>query len=178
MKNLKSKSISAFFWSFINTGGAQILGLLFGIILARILDPIDFGYVAIIIFFTSLANVFVDSGFSSALIRDQNAKDEDYDSVFFFSLFISIICAGILYYFAENIANYYKEPLLSVLVRIFAISPIIHALMTIQSTKITKDLNFRLKAKLSLTAMVIASITSIIMAMNNFGIWSLLVLQL
>ena len=178
MKNLKSKSISAFFWSFINTGGAQILGLLFGIILARILDPIDFGYVAIIIFCSSLANVFVDSGFSSALIRDQNAKDEDYDSVFFFSLFISIICAGILYYFAENIANYYKEPLLSVLVRIFAISPIIHALMTIQSTKITKDLNFRLKAKLSLTAMVIASITSIIMAMNNFGIWSLLVLQL
>lgn len=178
MRNLKVKPLSAFFWSFVNTGGAQLLGLTFGIILARILNPIDFGHIAIIIFFTSIANVFVDSGYSSALIRDQVTNNQDYNSVFFFSLFISIICAGILFYFAENIAIYYKEPLLKVLVRIFAISPVIHALMTIHSTKITKELNFKLKAKLSLTAMLIASISAVIMAMNDLGIWSLLVLHL
>lgn len=90
MSALKEKSITGFIWSFINTGGTQILGLMFGIILARILDPSDFGYIAIIVFFTSLSNVFVDSGFSHALIRDQNSKNIDYSSVFIFSFLVSL----------------------------------------------------------------------------------------
>lgn len=178
MATLKEKSISGFIWSFINTGGTQIVGLIFGIVLARILDPSDFGYISIIVFFTSIANVFVDSGFSHALIRDQNSKNVDYCSVFIFSFLVSLFFAALLYIFSQDIANYYDEPILAELVKVFAFSPIIHALMSIQSTKITKDLNFKLKAKLSLSAMTISSVIAIIMALNDYGIWSLLVMQI
>ena len=178
MSALKEKSITGFIWSFINTGGTQILGLMFGIILARILDPSDFGYIAIIVFFTSLSNVFVDSGFSHALIRDQNSKNIDYSSVFIFSFLVSLFFAALLYIFSQDIANYYDEPILADLAKVFAFSPIIHALMSIQSTIITKDLNFKLKAKLSLSAMTVASVIAIVLALNDYGIWSLLVMQL
>ena len=178
MSNIKEKSISAFIWSFINTGGTQILGLVFGIVLARLLDPSDFGNIAIIIFFTAIANVFVDAGLSHALIRDQACSKIDYDSVFYFGIFISIVCGILLYISAEYIAVFYDEPILEILMQVLSVSPIIYALMAINSTIITKNLDFKLKAKLSLFSIITTSLIAIWMAFNNYGIWSLLVMQI
>ena len=101
----KSKTVKYFLWSFINTGGSQLFGLIFGIFLARILSPEDFGSISIILFITLAANVFVDSGFSQALIRDQDVKKLDYDSVFYFSLFVALICATLLYSSSEFLTS-------------------------------------------------------------------------
>jgi teichuronic acid exporter len=175
---LKEKSISGFIWSFINTGGTQLLGVTVGIVLARLLEPSDFGNIALVLFFTNLANVFVDSGFSHALIREQDTSQDDYSSVFYFGLFVSLICAVLLYVYASNIAQLYNKPILSKVSKVLALSPIIHAFMSVNSTIVTKNLNFKLKTKLSLPSIIIASIIAIIMAFNDYGIWSLVVMQL
>ncbi len=174
----KSKTVKYFLWSFVNTGGSQLFGLIFGIFLARILSPEDFGSISIILFITLAANVFVDSGFSQALIREQDVKKLDYDSVFYFSLFVALICATLLYSLSEFLGNFYNNPVIGSLAKVMSISPLIYALMSVHATIITKALDFKLKAKLSLTAILISGLLAILMAKNGYGIWSLVVLQL
>jgi len=168
----------SFFWSAINTGGSQITGLVFGVLLARLLSPEDFGSMAIIVFITLIANVFVDSGLSHALIRDQKVTKLDYDSVFYFSILIALICSTLLYFSSEFLAKFYENPILDSLTKVMSISPLIYALMTINSTIITKKLDFKLKAKLSISAMLIAGLLGVLMAKNGYGIWSLVTMQL
>lgn len=177
MNNLKEKSISAFAWSFINTGGTQLVGLVFGIALARILEPSDFGSIAIITFFTALSNVFVDAGLSHALIREKEVDQKDYSSIFYLGIIIALLCSFLLFFSSEKIALYYNIAILSPLTKVLSISPIIYSLMSINSTIITKKLDFKLKARLSLFAIVITNAIALLMAVLGMGIWSLAVIQ-
>jgi teichuronic acid exporter len=175
---LHAKIVTSFLWSAVNTGGSQMLGLIFGILLARLLSPESFGLMAILVFISLIANVFVDSGLSDALIRDQNVTKLDYDSVFYFSVLVALICSIFVYVSSEFLANFYNNPILDSLIKVMSISPLLYALMAINGTIMTKNLDFKLKAKLGLSAMLIAGFLGIFMAKNGYGIWSLVTMQL
>ena len=175
---MHAKIATSFLWSAVNTGGSQMLGLVFGILLARLLSPESFGLMAIVVFISLIANVFVDSGLSDALIRDQKVTKLDYDSVFYFSVLVALICSILVYFSSEFLAIFYKNPILDSLIKVMSISPLLYALMAINSTIMTKNLDFKMKAKLSVSAMLIAGSLGIFMAKNGYGIWSLVTMQL
>lgn len=143
--SFESKGVLAFFWSAINTGGMQVIGLLFSIILARLLAPEDFGNMAILVVIVLVSNIFVDSGLSHSLIRDQKVTKLDYDSIFFFSIFVACICTLLIYHSAQHLSVFFESPVLKDLVQLGSISPLIYALMSINTTIITKNLDFKLK---------------------------------
>ena len=176
--SFESKGALAFFWSAINTGGMQFIGLIFSIILARLLAPEDFGNMAILVFVVLVSNIFVDSGLSHALIRDQKVTKLDYDSVFFFSILIAGICTLLIYHSAQYLSVFFKSPVLKDLIQLGSISPLIYALMTINTTIITKNLDFKLKAKLSITSVLVSGLFAVAMAYSGYGVWSLLAMHL
>ena len=104
--NLKKNMIGALTWSAVNTFGVQLLQLVIGIILARVLMPTDFGIIGILFVFTSISGVLIDGGLAQGLIRKKDATNEDFSTVFFLNLFVSILLYTLLYVSAPLIARF------------------------------------------------------------------------
>jgi O-antigen/teichoic acid export membrane protein len=175
---LKEKTVRALFWSFtdnfINLGGQFIVG----IILARILSPREFGLVGMLSIFIAISQTFIDSGFSNALIRKQNCNQNDYSTVFYFNLVVSVLCYSLLFVFSGYVSSFFKEPQLKVLLRFLGLGLILNSFTLIQRTILIKNINFKTQTKVSIVATLGSSIIAIIMALNGFGVWSLVVLTL
>ncbi len=176
--SIKEKTIKALFWSFtdnfINLGGQFIVG----IILARILSPREFGLVGMLSIFIAISQTFIDSGFSNALIRKQNCTQNDYSTVFYFNLAVSIFCYSLLFIFSESISSFFKEPQLKALLRVLGIGLILNSFGIIQRTILTKNINFKTQTKVSVIATLGSSVIAITLALNGFGVWSLVALTL
>lgn len=125
--------------------------------------------------FLAIAQIFIDSGFSNALIQKNDRTDIDFNTVFYFSSVISIIVYGLLYLLAPFIALFYHEPLLVKLLRFIGLGLIISNISIIQRTKISISLNFKLLARVSLTSVVISGAIGIFMAIKGYGVWALAV---
>src|SRR5690554_7861436 len=110
MTDIKKSIVSGFIWSILGQGGYLIIGLVANIILARLLTPFEFGQVGIIMFFIVIAKVLTESGLSGALIRKNDATDEDFSTVFIFNLIISIVLMLLIIVFSGTIANFYDDP--------------------------------------------------------------------
>lgn len=176
--SLKEKTVKALFWSFadnfINLGGQFIVG----IILARILSPREFGLVGMLSIFIAISQTFIDSGFSNALIRKKDCTQRDYSTVFYFNLAVSIFCYALLFIFSRYISSFFKEPQLEVLLKILGLGLVLNSFGLIQRTILTKDINFKTQAKVSVVATLGSSFIAILMAVNGFGVWSLVALTL
>lgn len=166
------------FWSFIDNFANLGIQFVVGVILARILDPREFGLIGMLTIFIAISQVFIDSGFSNALIRKTNCTQSDYSTVFFFNLAVSIILYIILFFAAERIAHFFEEPQLKILLQVLGIGLIINALAIIQRTILTKNINFKLQTKVSLVAAIGSGIIAITMALIGYGVWSLIALTL
>lgn len=123
--------------------------------------------------FIALSQSFIDSGFSSALIRKKNATEVDNSTVFYFNLITGIFLFGILFLSAPAISNFFEEPQLKNLVQVLGIVLIINSLTIIQRTTLTKRIDFKLQTKISVISSVFSGIVGITMAYNGFGVWSL-----
>lgn len=176
--SLKSKVIYSLIWKLLERGGVQGVQFIIQIILARILTPEDYGVISIITIFISLATVFVQSGFSIALIQKKNVDDIDFSSVFYLSLLVAFIIYIILFISAPVIANFYKIEELKNILRVLSLTLFLGAFNSIQNTIITKNLEFKKLFISSLGAVIISGIFSIVMVYNNFGIWTLVYQQL
>jgi len=177
---LKEKTSSALFWSFIDKGGQQVIQLVFMIILARLLDPKEFGLVAVLTVFTVIATLLQDSGFSAALIRKADIDEEDYSSVFYFNILIGIVAYFILFVCAPFIADFYDAPILTGLSRFIFLSFLFSAFSIIQNVKLIREMDFRTNAKITFIAGIISGALAVWMAFSGYGAWSLaaqLVLQ-
>ncbi|MGC3976840.1 MAG: oligosaccharide flippase family protein [Paludibacteraceae bacterium] len=108
--NLKQKTITAVKWSAVDRFGQQAVQFVVGLILARILNRVDFGLLGSIAVFSALSFVFVESGFTQALIRKQDVNETDYNTVFYFNLIVSIILYILLFFSAPLIAAFFKQP--------------------------------------------------------------------
>ena len=108
--NLKQKTVNALKWSTIDRFGQQAVQMIIGVILARLLSPSDYGLLGLIMIFSGLSFVLVESGFGQSLIRKKDANETDYNSVFYFNIFVSIFLYIILFFSIPYISNYFKQP--------------------------------------------------------------------
>ena len=172
-KNLKQKTVTGVIWSTIQRFGRMGLSLVANIIMARILSPDDYGTMGIILVFTSIAAVFVDSGFGNALIQKQNPTKEDYSTVFFFSLIIAVFLYALLFFSAPIIAVFYRISTLTALMRVIGLILIINSFSIIQNNLLRKQMNFKGLSLITLVSAIIGVAIGIICAVKGCGVWSL-----
>ena len=173
MTTLHKKAASATKWSALDVVMRQGLQGIVVMVLARILTPEDFGVVAMLAIFIGVAGVFIDSGFSSALIQRQNTTPTDEATVFFFNIMVGAIVALLLCAAAPWIAVFFKHPVLQYLTYAVAFNLFIGAWGSIHTTLLSKELNFKVTAKVGLVTSLLSGVLAIIMATQGFGVWSL-----
>ena len=163
----------SFFWSAIERFSVQAVQFIFQIILARLLSPSDYGLIAMLAIFMAIAQAFIDSGFTNALIKKLDRTDKDFSTVFYFNLFISIVIYILLYLGAPFIAKFYRTSELTDITRVYMLSLPIIALGAIQRTQFTIKVNFRDQAIASFSGALAGGIVGIILATQGYGAWAL-----
>ncbi len=161
-------------WSALERVAVQAVQFVLGIILARILTPTEYGVLGILIVFISISNVFIDSGFTKALIQKKDRSDIDISTVFLFNIAISIVCYLTLWVLSPFIAGFYEIPSLTLLLKVIAISLMINALFTVPYTLFTINLDFKSITKINLIAVVISGGIAIGLAYAGYGVWALI----
>lgn len=170
---LKKKAVNSVFWRIGEVGGRQIIQLGISIVLARLILPESFGAVAMLSIFIAIANVFVDSGFSTAIIRKTDRTEADCSTVFWFNIVIAIFFYGILFLCAPLIADFYEMPILIPVLRVTALSIVINSLAGLQRSLLTADMQFKALAKFSIISLIISGTVGMIMAYYDFQVWAL-----
>lgn len=178
-RSLKDKTVSSLIWKFIEKFGAQLMQFVVSIVLARMLMPEDYGIIAITTVFLAIANVFVDSGFSSILIRKLDADDLDYSTVFYFNLSVSVVLYLLFFFvFAPLLSKLYDMPQLMPVLRALALVLIMSSYNSMQKTILSKKLLFRRLFLSTFAAIIISSAVGIALAYYGYGVWALVAQQL
>ncbi|BEG99859.1 lipopolysaccharide biosynthesis protein [Bacteroides sedimenti] len=172
-KTLKEKTVGALFWNAIDRVGQQVILFIIGIKIARILSPDDYALVGMLAIFMALANIVIESGFSAALIRKKDATEKDYSSVFYFNLGASILAYLVLFVCAPYIAEFYNQPSLTLIARIVFLALPINSLSLIQTTILTKQINFKKLTKVNFISLIVSSLLALYMAYAGYGVWTL-----
>ena len=160
-------------WSTIERLSVQLVSFILTIVLARLLTPSEYGTIGLLIVFISFSQVFIDSGFSKALIQKQNRTDDDISTVFYFNLLIAIICYVTLYLLAPLISGFYEISKLENLLKVLSISLFFNALFAIPNTLLSIDMNFKSITKVNFSSTVISGLIAIYLAYDGFGEWAL-----
>lgn len=171
--NLRQRTISGITWSIIDNGYTQVITFVVGIILARLLEPSEFGLVAMIAIFVAIAHSFVDSGFSQALIRKNDCGDKDYNTVFYFNIFVSVLFYFILFFTAGLISSFFKNKSLIDIVRVLGLVVILNSFGIVHSARLTKEIDIKTQAKIAAVSNTLSGIVAIYLAFVGFGVWSL-----
>ena len=174
----KRKVISSLIWKFLERGGVQGVQFILSVILARLVTPSDYGIIALLLVFIQIANVFIQTGFSAALVQKKESDDLDFSSVFFMSLFVATILYIILFFIAPLVSRVYDYPNLTILLRVIAITLFFGAFNSIQNAYVSKKFRFKCLFLSNIIAVFISGIIGIILAYNEFGIWALVFQQL
>lgn len=173
MDNLKQTTVSALVWNLIDRFGQQVLQFAVAIVVANILCPDDYAVVAMLAIFTAIGNLIVESGFGAALIQRKDVGEDDYSTVFWFNLGMSVVLYAALVASLPLIAAYFHEPQLRSVGTVVFLSLPVSASMLIQNTLLTKQVRFRHLAKVDLTAMILSSVVAVAMAAGGCGVWTL-----
>jgi teichuronic acid exporter len=171
--NLKTRALNAVIWSAAERMSSQMIRFVIGIVLARLLEPAEFGLIGMLAVFLSVSNVFVNCGFGEALIQKQNVTRQDESSVFYFNLILGFLAAITLYLGAPVIARFYAQPALVWLARIMAVDVMINSFGIVQTMLLTKRIDFKTQIQVSLTSTAISGAIAIWMAFQGFGVLSL-----
>lgn len=173
MSSLKQQTVSGITWSFIGTVADRSIGFVVGIILARLLTPQEYGLVGIVAVFIVLTEPFIDSGFSNALIRKKDCTQTDFSTVFYFNFLVGILVYVALFFAAPLISNFFNEPQLTKITRVVGLIVLIDAATIIQTTILTKQINFKRQTLISVTSTVCSGALGIYLAYTGHGVWSL-----
>lgn len=167
-------------WKFAERIASQAVSFVVSIVLARILAPSDYGAIAMVMIFVTLANVIVEGGFSSALIQKKDADKLDFSTVFYFSLVFSIVLYAILYIAAPSISRFYGSgyEVLTPVLRIIGIQVIIYAVNSVQQAYVSKKMMFQKFFWSTLVGTIVSAILGLVMAYSGCGIWALVGQQL
>ena len=172
-KNLKEKTVKGLAWSSVNNVLQQLLNLLFGIVLARLLSPADYGMVGMLMIFSLLAGALQESGFTAALINQKKESHRDYNAVFWFCLLAGIGLYAVLFLCAPLIADFYHQPELVSLSRYAFMSFVIGNLGIVPNAILMKQLKVKQNALVQLTALALSGGVGIIMAWAGMAYWGL-----
>ena len=171
--SLKKKALIGVFWSAIETFSNQIIGFVTSIVLARLLMPEEFGLIAMLTIFMGVGQTLINSGLTQSLIRTEKPDDLDFSTIFFFNLVVSILVYILISISAPLIADFYNQPKLTDIIRIYCIVFIINAFAAVQKTKLTKVLDFKTQMIVLTPSLVISGIVGITLAVLGYGVWSL-----
>lgn len=176
-KSLKHKAISGVVWSAVDRFSSQGIAFVISIVLARLLTPHDYGLIAMIGIFISISETFVDSGLSSALVRNKYRNELDFSTAFYTNIVIGIVCYGLLYGCAPLISQFYNEPKLVGITRAMGIVFFLFSFSNVQQAILAIRIDFKTKTKISLISVVVSGIIGIVLAYMKFGVWALVVQQ-
>ena len=165
--------ITNFFWRFLERCGAQGVTFLVSIVLARLLDPTVYGTVALVTIFTTIMQVFVDSGMGNALIQKKDADDLDFSSVFYFNMAMCTVLYLIMFFAAPLIASFYRMPELTAIVRVLSLVVVISGVKNVQQAYVSRHLMFKRFFFSTLGGTIGAAVIGIAMAYLGFGVWAL-----
>lgn len=162
-------------WSAIERFGNQGIQFVIGLVLARLLMPEDYGLIGMLLVFISVAQVFVEGGFSSALVQKREVSAIHYDTVFWFNIFVSVVCYGLLFVLSPFIADFFEEPRLTLLARVIGLNIVINSLGIIPKTILIKSLNFKSQARINLISIFISGLLGVLAAYAGYGVWALVI---
>lgn len=172
-ESLKEKTAKGLLWGGLNSGIQQLLGVLFGIVLGRLLMPGDYGMIAMISIFSLIANELQNSGFKVALANLRQPTANDYNSVFWTNILIGAVLYALLFAVAPLIAAFYHEPRLMALARYAFLGFVFASFGTAQSAYLFKNLKAKQQAKAAMTAVLLSSTVGVVMAWKGFSYWAL-----
>ena len=171
--DLKGKTISGLFWRFGERITAQLISFIVSIVLARILLPEQYGTIACVTIFITLANVFVTSGLGTSLVQKKNSDDLDFSTMFWTSISFSIVLYLILFITAPLISDLYRDPFLVPVIRVMGLKLPIAAISSIQQAYVNNKMIFKKFFFSTLFGTLISAVIGIVMALNGFGVWAL-----
>lgn len=176
--NLKSKAVKGVAWSFMGSMANKAIQFVVSMILARLLTPADYGLIGMLGFFIGIADTFIDSGFSSALIQCKDRQNKDYCTVFYVNFGMSLLMYGILYLCAPFIADFYNQPILIDIIRIYCLTLVIGALAAVSSTRLTIEINYKLSNIIGSSAALLSGLIGVACAYSGWGVWALVAQQM
>jgi len=176
--NLGNRAKKGFVWNTVErivTNGIQFV---LTIILARLLSPDDYGIIAMPAIFLAIAQVFIDSGFANSLIRKQDLNEKDLSTAFYFNIIVGFVSYIVLFIASPLIANYFKTPILSQLLKVTALVVFINSLGIVQQAVMTKKMDFKTQAVISAVSTFLSGLIGVWMAYNGYGVWALVFQQI
>lgn len=173
MTDLASKTKKGLQWSALERFLTQGIQLAITLYLARLLGPTAFGLVGMVAVFIAIANVFVDSGFTSALIRKTDRTESDLVTAFYYNIAMAGLCYLALYISAPFVADFYQQVELQTLLRVLGLAVLINAFTLIPRVNLNVAMDFKTQAKISVLSVLISGPTAIILAINGYGVWAL-----
>lgn len=173
MAEIKQKAINSVLWSAVERFSVQLIQFVIGILLARILEPSDFGLIAMISIFIAIAQCFIDSGFSNALMQKQECTEQDFSTVFYVNVLIAIFFYLLFFLMSAAISRFYNEPLLEQLIKVLGINLIVSSLFLVHRTRLLISLSFKVLAIVSICSTFIGGTVGIWMALSGYGVWAL-----
>jgi len=171
--SLKQKAFNGMIWSATDKFASTGISFVFNLLIARILMPEDYGVVAMLGIFMAICGCFIDSGFASALIRKNDRTEADFNTVFYFNIAVALIAYGLLFLTAPLIAKFYAQPLLVKVTRLVGLNLVIGSISSIQSVKLSIDLNFKSRAIISLVSVVFTGAIGLTLALKGLGVMAL-----
>lgn len=171
--SLREKTLVGLGWSFTQQFGIQLISFFITIMLARILAPSEFGIIAMLSVFIAIGSLLVDSGLSSSLIRSEVNTQRDYSTVFFFNLIGSVAIYLVVFFLAPYIAEFYHQEVLIKIIRVYSVVFILNAFYEIQNARLMKIMNFKVQTLIQVPSVLAGGLLGVIMALNGFGVWSL-----
>lgn len=173
MGELKKKAIKGVLWSGIDKAGVKATAFIVSIVIARILSPSDYGIIGMILVFIAIANIFIDSGMSQALVQRKNRTSADMATAFYFNIVVAVACYAILFSIAPIISRFYQVELLTPILRVLGLNIIISSFATVQRANLQAHLDFRTIAFVNLTGVIVSGAVGIYMANAGYGVWAL-----
>jgi len=175
---LKERTASGLLWGFAGNGATQLLNIVIGIFLARMLSPADYGVVGVLAIFTTVAGDLQSCGFAQALVNKKDADARDFNAVFWFNLTVSLLCYVVLFACAPLIARFFREPVLTSVSRVVFVTFVLSALSIAPSAYLLKHIMAREQALVSAVALASSGVVGIATALAGCAYWSLAFQQL
>ncbi len=172
-QNLKKKTAKAVGWSAVERFSLQTVGFITGLLIARQLAPSDYGVIAMTSIFFAISSTFIDSGFSSALIRKNDRTESDNSTVFYFNIVIGAIATLLVFFSAPLVAKFYDQPLLVPIMRVLSFRLIIGSFNGVQQAILSARIDFKSQAKIAFTSNILASVVALTTAYMGWGVWAL-----
>lgn len=177
-KITKTQFISGAIWKVIEQFSAKGLSMVFSIVLARLLTPVDYGLIALTVVFTNLSDILIDGGFSTTLIRKKEVDEYDFSSVWLISVTIATILYSIIFLIAPIVSNYYGEPQLNAVLRVIALILFIQAFSSVRTAFVNRTMQFKLLFKCNFLGTAVSGVLGIVAAKAGWGVWALVVQRL